>query len=228
MKKTNLKTLWIFTLSIFAVILISSCSVDKKVAEDMMDKDETTHEDIMDKDETIVEDESIEVESIETEAVEEESIEEEVTVEETIEEETVEEEVAVEETVEKEEMSEHEEMEDKTEDKLEEEMVKDEVALEGKYLDYTPELLAEAEWNIVLFFHADWCPTCNALEKEILSDTIPSDLTILVVNYDTETELKKKYSVLTQTTLVQVDNQWNMINKWVWGRDLEDIQSRLK
>jgi thioredoxin 1 len=58
-----------------------------------------------------------------------------------------------------------------------------------------------------LFFHADWCPTCVAAEKDILSKDIPSDLTILKVNFDSEIELKKKYEIIAQTTFIQIDNK---------------------
>jgi len=90
------------------------------------------------------------------------------------------------------------------------------------YIDYSDSAILEAKWNIVLFFHADWCPTCIATEKDILKKWVPDNLTIIKTNFDKETVLKKKYWVLAQTTFVQVDNEWNMIKKWVWGR-LDDI-----
>jgi len=95
------------------------------------------------------------------------------------------------------------------------------------YTDYSTKKVANANWKIVLFFHADWCPTCRATEKDILSKDIPSDLTILKTNFDTESELKKKYWVVAQTTFVQIDNKGNLIKKWVWGR-LNDIIEKTK
>ncbi|PLX25040.1 hypothetical protein C0580_03440 [Candidatus Parcubacteria bacterium] len=65
-----------------------------------------------------------------------------------------------------------------------------------------------------------------AIKSEMSS--IPSDLTILKVDYDSETELKKKYSITYQHTLVQVDAQGNQITKWTGGSDLNSIVSRLK
>jgi len=95
------------------------------------------------------------------------------------------------------------------------------------YTDYSSEKVANTNWKIVLFFHADWCPTCRATEKDILSKDIPSDLTILKTNFDKESELKKKYWVVAQTTFVQIDNKGNLIKKWVWGR-LNDIIEKTK
>jgi thiol-disulfide isomerase/thioredoxin len=101
----------------------------------------------------------------------------------------------------------------------------------GLYVDYDESLLAKADGgDVVLFFHAGWCPTCKALERDVqnnLSD-IPQDLTILKLNYDKESELKKKYEVFIQHTLVQVDSKGNEITKWVGGNDLTSVLSHLK
>jgi len=150
MKKMNLKTMWVFTLSILMITLLASCTSndDKKIVMD--DKKEMS--------------------------------------------------------------SDHD---------------SGKAMMTKNYVDYSPEALAEAEWNIVLFFHADWCPSCVAIEKEINKSGLPSDLTVLNVNYDDSDDLKKKYSVLTQTTFVQVDNEWNMIKKWVWARNVDAIVSKL-
>lgn len=84
----------------------------------------------------------------------------------------------------------------------------------GTFEDYSPEKLALADaGTVVLFFHANWCPSCRALEADIkanLSD-IPTNVHLLKVDYDRATELKKKYGVVRQHTLVQVNAQGNMI-----------------
>lgn len=101
----------------------------------------------------------------------------------------------------------------------------------GTYESYAPEKLAKAETGrVVLFFHASWCPTCRALNSDIEASKteIPGDVTILKTDYDTETELKKKYGVTTQHTLVQVDKDGNMLTKWSGGSTLESIISKLK
>lgn len=95
----------------------------------------------------------------------------------------------------------------------------------GNYLAYEDVNIASLEGDIVLDFYASWCPSCRRLEADIndsLND-IPSDLNIVVVNYDNETDLKAKYGVTRQHTLVQVDQQGNLIKKWSGGNTLESI-----
>jgi thioredoxin 1 len=101
----------------------------------------------------------------------------------------------------------------------------------GTYEAYAPSKLALAEkGKVVLFFHASWCPSCRALDADLKSkmDAIPAGLTILDVDYDTSTELKKKYGVTMQHTLVQVDAKGNLINKWSGGGTLESVTQNLK
>jgi len=101
----------------------------------------------------------------------------------------------------------------------------------GSYEAYSPEKIALAEaGDVVLFFHASWCPSCRALGTDIEKNVgaIPAGLTILKTDYDEETELKKKYSVTTQHTLVQVDNDGNLIKKWSGGSKLENLLSQIQ
>ena len=93
-----------------------------------------------------------------------------------------------------------------------------------QYLPYTPSLIQTLSGSrILLFFHADWCPSCKNLEKQIVSTQIPSDVVIVKVNYDTETDLKKKYSILSQSTLVQIDASGAMYKRWLGKSDLSEI-----
>jgi pentapeptide MXKDX repeat protein len=101
----------------------------------------------------------------------------------------------------------------------------------GSYTDYSPEKIAQAgNGDVVLFFHASWCPSCRALNSSIENNlgAIPEGLTILKVNYDKETDLKKKYGVTSQHTLVQVDANGELITKWSGGQDVASIVSKLK
>ena len=101
----------------------------------------------------------------------------------------------------------------------------------GSYESYAPEKLAFAETgNVVLFFRASWCPTCRALDKDIKENlgAIPTDLKILDVDYDNSQELKQKYGVTTQHTLVQVDKDGNMISKWSGSPTLLSLVSQVK
>ena len=78
-------------------------------------------------------------------------------------------------------------------------------ALEIK--SYSPELLAAAQAEgkpVALHFHADWCPVCRVQEE--IFNKLESDrafaLTLLVVDYDKERELKRKLNVRSQSTLI--------------------------
>lgn len=121
-------------------------------------------------------------------------------------------------------------MEEKSE-VMEDKVVGDKkVMTSGSYESYSSDKLARAETgDVVLFFHASWCPSCRLLNTEIESNvnSIPEGVSILKLNFDTETELKKKYGVTSQHTLVQVDKDGNMIKKWSGG-DLNNIIEQLK
>ena len=99
--------------------------------------------------------------------------------------------------------------------------VSSETVAASKYVDYSPEALTEAasSGTALIFFRADWCPTCRAAEKDIQANgsKLPNDLVILRADYDTETELKKTYEVVVQHTFVQVDATGNEITKWSGG-----------
>lgn len=101
----------------------------------------------------------------------------------------------------------------------------------GSYEAYSPEKLARAETgDVVLFFHASWCPSCRSLNSDIENNTssIPERVSILKVDYDKETELKKKYGITYQHTLVQVDKDGNLIKKWSGGAKLSNLVSEIK
>lgn len=101
----------------------------------------------------------------------------------------------------------------------------------GYYKPYSEENLDLVETEkIVLFFHATWCPSCRALNQDVENNigSIPSELTILKVDYDKETELKRKYGVTTQHTLVQIDESGNLLKKWSGGSRLETVISQIQ
>ncbi|MCA9386685.1 thioredoxin family protein [Candidatus Dojkabacteria bacterium] len=100
----------------------------------------------------------------------------------------------------------------------------------GIYVDYSEELLTNANsGDVVLFFKADWCPTCSALDKNILEnmDSIPSELSILKVDYDNSEVLQEKYGVTYQHTLVQVDSTGELLNKWTGSFSIDEIVQNL-
>jgi thiol-disulfide isomerase/thioredoxin len=101
----------------------------------------------------------------------------------------------------------------------------------GSYESYDASKIARAkEGEVVIFFHASWCPSCRALNSNIESNLtlIPENTTILKADYDTETELKKKYGVTYQHTLVQVDKNGELIKKWSGSPSLEDLLGKMQ
>ncbi len=57
---------------------------------------------------------------------------------------------------------------------------------------------------VALHFHADWCPTCRAQDKSLVALKADASLpvTVLTVNYDKESDLKKQLRIQTQSTFV--------------------------
>jgi thiol-disulfide isomerase/thioredoxin len=77
---------------------------------------------------------------------------------------------------------------------------------------YSAAALAEAQAAgrpVALHFHADWCPTCRAQDRTLqaLKAEKGLDLTLLTVDYDTEKDLKRRFHVNAQSTLVVLKGQ---------------------
>lgn len=103
----------------------------------------------------------------------------------------------------------------------------DQVAQAGVYKEWDGAL---TDTTNLLFFHAPWCSSCSALNADISKNLgdIPAGLTLFKVDYDSEKELKKKYGVTYQHTMVQVDKDGNMIKKWSGGNRLSDIVKKMQ
>lgn len=129
-------------------------------------------------------------------------------------------------------------MKDESMDSDEKMMKKDDSAMmeNSRYVDYSKSVLDESSKNIrVLFFYANWCPTCRPADenfKENLSK-IPEDLTLIRVNYndsDTDQEekdLARKYNVTYQHTFVQIDSTGKEIKKWNGGQ-IDELLAKIK
>ena len=127
----------------------------------------------------------------------------------------------------KEEDSEEEMEEEKDDTEVQGDQAKAE-PVEGVYTAYASEKLANAEsGDVVLFFHASWCPSCKSADSDIMKNTVPEGLTILKVDYDSETELKGKYGVTYQHTFVQVDKDGKQLKKWSGSPSLSAIEKEL-
>ncbi len=96
----------------------------------------------------------------------------------------------------------------------------------GSFSDYDQAKLANAEkGNVVLFFSASWCPTCQEANKNFNASSAPNGLTLLKVNYDSSNDLKKKYGVTYQHTFVQVDKDGNLIKKWSGSNNYSKLEA---
>ncbi len=100
-------------------------------------------------------------------------------------------------------------------------------AAPGQYVEYAAPITGKT--NVLSFAALAWCPSCRAFDASIKQNLsqIPSDLVIHKVDYDTATALKQKYGVTIQHTFVQIDDNGNLIKKWIGGGSLEDVVAQL-
>ena len=85
---------------------------------------------------------------------------------------------------------------------------------QGKYITYSAEALSTATGKRILYFHAPWCPQCQELDASIKKGPIPDGVTIIRTDFDSNQELRKKYGVTQQTTLVLIDENGNLVKKY--------------
>lgn len=73
--------------------------------------------------------------------------------------------------------------------------------------------------TVVLFFHATWCPTCKqAMNDFVANDSdMPDDLLIVIVDYDTNRELRRNYGITYQHTFVLIDSDGQPVTVWNGG-----------
>ena len=94
------------------------------------------------------------------------------------------------------------------------------------YKDYSESLLGKND-TTVLFFHASWCPSCKALDANLLESGVDNIL-LLKTDYDSQTALRQKYWVTTQHTFVQVDADGKQIAKWTGSSNIQDILDKVQ
>lgn len=87
--------------------------------------------------------------------------------------------------------------------------------VEGAYLDYADGIVEETAGAKVLFFHAPWCPQCRKLDEQLRAEGAPDGLTVFKVDYDSRSDLRQKYGVTLQTTVVFVDDAGAAISSTV-------------
>ncbi len=119
-------------------------------------------------------------------------------------------------------------MQNKSQNIWEDTVISQEVS-EKQYVDYSQnELKNSKEEFLILFFHAAWCPSCKAFEEKILTQEIPENIKFLKVDYDSQTDLRKKYNVVSQTTFVLVNSDGELKKRWIGSRDLQDVLTQLE
>lgn len=77
--------------------------------------------------------------------------------------------------------------------------------------------------KVALFFHASWCISCKELHQTLSNETIPSDVVVFKVDYDSSTELKKKYGVTGQHTIVTLDENKNKVKLERGSQNIAEI-----
>ena len=84
--------------------------------------------------------------------------------------------------------------------------------------------------NVVLFYNAYWCSTCKAARDgfEAGLSEMPEDLTIVLVDFDENTEMRKKHDVIVQHTFVQIDSMGNELQRWYGSTTVAEIKEKLQ
>jgi thiol-disulfide isomerase/thioredoxin len=96
-----------------------------------------------------------------------------------------------------------------------------------EYSDYTADSSKYDAADVVLFFNATWCPTCQEADKQLESANFPDDLVVVSVDYDENGDLKQKYGVTTQHTFVQVDSDGKELTKFTGSTTVDEIEEQL-
>lgn len=105
-----------------------------------------------------------------------------------------------------------------------------------RYLAYSPQVWADtADTKRVLFFYANWCPTCKPANEDFQTNQsqIPDDVTVIRVNYDdnqtdaAEKALAQNYDITYQHTFVQLDENNQVVTRWNGGQ-LKELLANLK
>jgi thiol-disulfide isomerase/thioredoxin len=104
--------------------------------------------------------------------------------------------------------------------------------LQPRVVPFTTEAAAAelaAKGPTVYFFAATWCPKCQAMMRNLEQNVskIPQDVTLVLVNYDTNKALNQKYGVTYQHTYVQIDETGKKIAIWAGSGTVEDLLKRI-
>jgi thiol:disulfide interchange protein len=96
------------------------------------------------------------------------------------------------------------------------------------YADFDADRAAYTDGTVVLFFHAGWCPTCKEAERNLTGDPagIPAGLTIVEVDFDEATDLRREYGVTQQHTFVSIAPDGSKLEVFTGAVTAADIAER--
>jgi thiol-disulfide isomerase/thioredoxin len=102
----------------------------------------------------------------------------------------------------------------------------------GDYITYESFVTSGDKYsdsNVVLFFNAVWCSTCQQARENIEASLgeIPEDLAIVVVDFDSSIDLRKKYGVTVQHTFIEIDSAGEPLGKWSGSVTVDQIVEQL-
>lgn len=102
----------------------------------------------------------------------------------------------------------------------------DSMMIKGSFTDYDTAKLVNAEkGDVVLYFSAPWCPTCQEANRNFNASGAPDGITLLKVDYDSSTDLKKQYGVTYQHTFVQIDKDGKQLKKWSGSTTYDQLKA---
>jgi len=76
-----------------------------------------------------------------------------------------------------------------------------------------------AKGPAIVYFHAEWCPVCQSamLNYRARWDEVQPGITLILADYDKETDLKAEFGVTYQNTYVQVGIDGKALQIWNGG-----------
>lgn len=84
-----------------------------------------------------------------------------------------------------------------------------------------------AERPTIIYFNADWCPTCQATMTQFRArwPEVQPGIVLVLADYDKDTELKSQFGVTYQNTYVQVGADGAKLQIWNGG-GIEALNTR--
>lgn len=101
--------------------------------------------------------------------------------------------------------------------------------IEGSYIgfdEFSANTADFATGDVVLFFNASWCPTCQEAQRNLEASGVPDGLTVVKVDFDSSSDLKQKYGVTIQHSFVQIDKDGNEVAQWTGSSSGSEIASK--